>query len=150
MSLEGAIGQAMDCLGSIEQPEWPRYVMSSDFQNFLVLDLETSEKVAFPLAELPQRLEMFDWIAGNQRRSFAEEDEVNFHAAELMGRFGDLGVRLTAPGKVALASRPCQNSDTCDEVSSVMVVAHEGGHECSQQSSQRWRGSGGWPLSSFG
>lgn len=64
--------------------------MSSDFQNFLVLDLETSEKIAFPLTELPQRLELFGWIAGYQRRSFAVEDEVNVPAAELMGRLYDL------------------------------------------------------------
>ena len=89
-SLENAVDQAVDYLGSIKQSDWPRYVMSSDFQNFLVLDLETSEKTAFPLAELPQRLEMFGWIAGYQRRSFAEEDEVNVHAAELMGRLYDL------------------------------------------------------------
>jgi type I restriction-modification system DNA methylase subunit len=89
-SLEDAIDQAVDYLGSIEQSDWPRYVMSSDFQSFLILDLETGEKTAFPLAELPQRLELFGWIAGYQRRSFAEEDEVNVHAAELMGRLYDL------------------------------------------------------------
>lgn len=89
-SLEEAIDQAVDYLGSLKQSDWPRYVMSSDFQNFLILDLETSEKIAFPLTELPQRLEMFGWIAGYQRRSFAQEDEVNVHAAELMGRLYDL------------------------------------------------------------
>jgi len=89
-SLEEAIGQACDYLASVEQSQWPRYVMSSDFQNFLVLDLETGEKTPFPIEELPQRIEMFAWIAGYQRRSFAEEDEVNVHAAELMGRLYDL------------------------------------------------------------
>ena len=38
----------------------------------------------------PQRLEVFGWIAGYQRRGFAEEDEVSVHAAELMGRLYDL------------------------------------------------------------
>jgi len=64
--------------------------MSSDFQNFLILDLETTEQTAFPIAELPQRLEVFGWIAGYQRRSFVEEDEVSVHAAGLMGRLYDL------------------------------------------------------------
>jgi hypothetical protein len=89
-SLEQAINQAVDYLGSIEQSDWPRYVMSSDFQNFRILDLETDETTVFPITELPKRLEMFGWIAGYQRRSFAEEDEVNIHAAELMGRVYDL------------------------------------------------------------
>src|SRR5665647_3411766 len=89
-SLEEAIGQACDYLGSVEHSQWPQYVMSSDFQNFLVLDLETSEKIAFPLTELPQRLELFGWVAGYERRSFAKEDEVSVHAAELMGRLYDL------------------------------------------------------------
>ena len=64
--------------------------MSSDFQNFLILGLETTEQTAFPIAELPQRLELFGWIAGYQRRSFADEDDVDVHAAELMGRLYDL------------------------------------------------------------
>ena len=89
-SLEDAVGQACDYLGSVEPSQWPRYVMSSDFRSFLVLDLETTERTAFPIAELPQRLELFGWIAGYERRSFAEEDEVNVHAAELMGRLYDL------------------------------------------------------------
>ena len=58
-SLEQAIDQAVDYLGSIAQPDWPRYVMSSDFQNFRILDLETDETTVFPITELPQRLEMF-------------------------------------------------------------------------------------------
>jgi len=89
-SLEEAIDQAVDYLGSIAQSHWPRYVMSSDFQNFRILDLDTDQTTVFPITELPQRLEMFGWIAGYQRRSFAEEDEVNIHAAELMGRLYDL------------------------------------------------------------
>ena len=89
-SLDEAIDQACDYLGSVQHSQWPRYVVSSDFQNFLILDLETSEKTAFSIAELPQNIEMFGWIAGYQRRSFAEEDEVNVHAAELMGRLYDL------------------------------------------------------------
>jgi hypothetical protein len=70
-SLEHAIGQACDYLCSVELSQGPRYVMSSDLQNFLILDLETTEQTAFPIAELPQRLEMFVWIAGCQRRGAA-------------------------------------------------------------------------------
>jgi len=89
-SLDDAIAQAVDYLGSIPAADWPRYVLSSDFQSFVVLDLESGEKTRFPLADLPQRLELFGWIAGYERRTFAEEDEVNIHAAELMGRLYDL------------------------------------------------------------
>jgi hypothetical protein len=89
-SLEDAIQQAIDYLGSIPTADWPRYVMSSDSQSFLVQDLESGGATRFALAELPRRLEMFGWIAGYERRSFAEEAQVNVHAAELMGRLYDL------------------------------------------------------------
>src|SRR5450756_1900770 len=108
-SLEEAIGQACDYLGSVEHSQWPRYVMSSDFQNFLVLDLETSEKIAFPLTELPQRLELFGWVAGYERRSFAKEDEVSVHAAELMGRLYDL---LNASGYGGHDSTSCSSASS--------------------------------------
>lgn len=89
-SLTEAIDQAMDYLDAVPQKDWPRYVMSSDFANFVILDLETRDYTEFPLDELPQRLEMFGWIAGYERRTFAEESEVNVRAAELMGRLYDL------------------------------------------------------------
>lgn len=88
--LREAVDQACDYLDSVPQSDWPRYVMSSDFASFLVLDLETHEYTEFPLDELPERLEMFGWIAGYERRAFAEESGVNVKAAELMGRLYDL------------------------------------------------------------
>ena len=89
-SLKAAVDQAFDYLDSVPQSDWPRYVMSSDFADFLILDLDTREYTEFALDELPERLEMFGWIAGYERRAFAEESEVNVKAAELMGRLYDL------------------------------------------------------------
>jgi len=46
----------------------PRMVISSDFGHFRVLDLEAREETHFSLEEFPDRLEMFGFIAGYERR----------------------------------------------------------------------------------
>lgn len=88
-SLEEAEGQALDYLGSIPDYQLPRMVITSDFGHFRVLDLEANEETLFSLEEFPDRLEMFGFIAGYQRRAFKDEHAVNIEAAELMGKLFD-------------------------------------------------------------
>lgn len=88
--LVGAEGQAFDYLFGLKHAEMPRIVISSDFERFIVRDLESGATYAFALEEFPERVEMFAWIAGHERRCFEHEDEVNVKAAELMGRLYDL------------------------------------------------------------
>lgn len=87
--LAGAEGQALDYLGSVADRELPRMVITSDFQHFRVFDMETREHVEFPIAEFPDRLELFGVIAGHERRTFVDEHAVNIEAAELLGHLFD-------------------------------------------------------------
>lgn len=87
--LDAAMDQAQGYLHGVAEEELPRLIVLSDFARFRVLNMETSEEVEFPLEEFPDRLELFTFLAGYRPRWFEEQDEVNVHAAELMGRLHD-------------------------------------------------------------
>lgn len=87
--LDSAMGQAEGYLHGLPEEELPRLIVLSDFANFRVLNLETREEIGFPLEELPDRLELFTFLAGYRPRWFADQDEVNVKAAELMGFLHD-------------------------------------------------------------
>lgn len=85
-----AENQAFDYLYGVSQKDMPKIIISSDFDRFVVRDLEADTTYEFALEDLPQRVEMFAWIAGHEKRHFNQESEVNILAAELMGRLYDL------------------------------------------------------------
>ncbi|MBK9275287.1 MAG: class I SAM-dependent DNA methyltransferase [Flavobacteriales bacterium] len=87
--LEKAFIQANDYFQGLKEHEKPRYLLVSDFQRFRLKDLETGTLTELTLEELPQRIEVFDFIAGYEVRTVREQDPVNIRAAELMGRLHD-------------------------------------------------------------
>ena len=88
-SLEKAHAQAEEYCEAIPHDLFPRYIMVCDFQNFELFDLDENEKATFTLAELPNNIEKFGFIRGLQKRTFKDQDPVNIHASELMGRIHD-------------------------------------------------------------
>ncbi len=74
--------QAFDYFPGIKEKDLPRYVLSSDFQNFDLLDLDTGEENKFTLKELPEKIRLFGFIAGFEEIKVKEEDPVNIAAAE--------------------------------------------------------------------
>ena len=89
-SLEEAEKQALDYLNSLDDVAQPRMVITSDFASFRVLDLETGKSETFPLADFPDHVGTFGFVAGYQSRTFQPEDKVNIKAAEMM-----VGLRRT-------------------------------------------------------
>ena len=94
-SLDAAFGQALDYFDGIKESERPRYVIVSDFARFRLTDLESGnvqelqEFQEFPLAELPQRIELFGFIAGYQAQRVREDDPVNEQAVRMLGDLHD-------------------------------------------------------------
>lgn len=86
--LDEAMGQALDYIDSLNEVDLPRLVVVSDFAEFHVLDLEDSDRIVkkIPIDELPQHIDVFLILAGYVQRKFKDEDVVNVHAAELLGR----------------------------------------------------------------
>jgi hypothetical protein len=82
--------------------EVPRYVIVSDFARIALHDLEPEDQrhlplfdnrrvatIEFPLAEFHKHIHAFAFIAGYQQHKFEEQEPINIHAVEIMGRLHD-------------------------------------------------------------
>lgn len=87
--LDKAYHQAMDYLYGLKQHELPKYILICDFFIFRLYDLEADSIIEFHLPNLVDNVQHFGFIAGYQKREFKEQDPVNVHAAELMGKLHD-------------------------------------------------------------
>jgi len=88
-SLIRAKQQALDYFPGLKDAELPRYLLLSDFQHFELYDLDEDTEVRFALSELEHNVEHFGFVIGLQKRTFREQDPVNIHAAETLGRLHD-------------------------------------------------------------
>lgn len=87
--LAAAERQALDYIDSLTEAETPRWIITSDFRNFRVLDIEAADghdTVCFTLDQLPTHTEDLAFLAGYQTRSFgtAEQEKASVEAAQLM------------------------------------------------------------------
>ncbi|WP_124284641.1 DNA methyltransferase [Streptomyces sp. ADI92-24] len=90
-SLDEAMGQLIDYLPSLPPAEHPWLLVVSDFSRFQWKNLETGSAGSFLLAELPDNLELFWWLAGYQvgHREFGDEVAANLTATELLAEVYD-------------------------------------------------------------
>ena len=87
--LDRAYRQAIDYFPGLQEHELPKYILVCNFQIFRLYDLDENKQHEFPLGDLINHVSLFGFIAGYQKRSIREEDPVNIHAAELMGKLHD-------------------------------------------------------------
>ncbi|MBC7159758.1 MAG: class I SAM-dependent DNA methyltransferase, partial [Porphyrobacter sp.] len=88
LDLGKAQGQALDYVEGIHPTLQPRWVLTCDFQNWVLLDLETGAQLTFPLADLHKHITAFDFMLG-RKVSFETQAGVTIKAAELMGKLHD-------------------------------------------------------------
>jgi len=88
-NLDKAYKQALDYFPGLKDYELPKFVLVSDFARFRLYDLEEDRMHEFELQDLYKNIKEFGFIAGYQKHVFREEDPVNIHAAELMGKLHD-------------------------------------------------------------
>ncbi len=84
-----AAEQAGEYFDALKDFEKPRFQLVCDFQNFELLDRDTRQSQSFKLAELPNKIELFNFISGREQRVFKDQDPVNVKASELMGTIHD-------------------------------------------------------------
>jgi hypothetical protein len=88
--LDRAYDQATDYFEALPDRDLPRYVLVSDFARFRLWDLEKNiEHPEFTLAQLPQRIKLFGFMAGYEVQEIRAQDPVNLKAAERMGKLHD-------------------------------------------------------------
>lgn len=85
-----AEAQALDYIHHLPEAEVPRYVLTSDFKKFRLLDLKSpagKDITEFDLEQLPSKAESLAFLAGYEIRSFGNVDqqEASIKAAKLMG-----------------------------------------------------------------
>ncbi|STC69317.1 DNA methyltransferase [Corynebacterium pilosum] len=67
----------------------PRFVIVSDYSEFVALDTKTNENRVFPVAELPQHFTFFLPWAGMEKAQYVAESHADVKAAERMGKLFD-------------------------------------------------------------
>lgn len=87
--LDKAIEQAHGYLHGLKSHELPKYILVSDFENFRLLNLDTAETQHFTISEFSERVDLFGFIAGYEKRTYKEQDPANIEAAERMGKLHD-------------------------------------------------------------
>jgi hypothetical protein len=87
--LSKAIEQAKDYLPGIKEVDLPKYILVSDFEKMILLDLDDGSRNEFNVSELYKNVRLFGFMAGYTKGVIKEEDPVNIKAAELMGKFHD-------------------------------------------------------------
>ena len=85
-----AEAQALDYIHHLDEPEVPRYILTSDFRKFRLLDLQAPEGkdlTEFELEQLPNKAESLAFLAGYETRIFGNVDqqEASIKAAKIMG-----------------------------------------------------------------
>ena len=87
--LEAARRQALEYCAGVNVDERPRYLLTCDFQDFVLRDLSERETIRFKLADLPDHVEAFSFMFGLQERVYRDQDPANVRASELVGRLHD-------------------------------------------------------------
>jgi hypothetical protein len=81
--------QALSYFPSLKEEELPRYLLVCDFQHFELFDLELGLEWKFPLRDLPNKVQLFDFVRGVQQRVFRDQDPVNIRASDIMANLHD-------------------------------------------------------------
>ncbi len=89
LDLRKAETQALDYLTGIHPTQQPRFILTCDFQTWVLRDRDApGDPLNFKLADLHKHVQAFDFMLG-RRVSFERQEAVTIKAAELMGRIHD-------------------------------------------------------------
>lgn len=89
-SLDRALSQAEEYCVNIDEHSEPRYILACDFQTFHLVDRKERKEYNFELSDLPNNIQHFDFIRGIEHDEIVDEDPVNIHATELLGKIFEL------------------------------------------------------------
>ena len=89
--LVDAMEQLVDYLPGVADIDLPQLLVVCDFNTFVVRDVDARTETTFPLAELPQHIEMFAFLAGYDRAHVVagDSEEANYQATELLAQVHD-------------------------------------------------------------
>ncbi len=88
-NFDKATSQAFEYLENLDENELPECVLISDFARFRLFNLETKEETEFLIEELPDKIHLFGFISGYEKREYKEQDPVNIKVALKLGELHD-------------------------------------------------------------
>jgi type I restriction-modification system DNA methylase subunit len=89
-NLSKAMTQLYNYLPKIPEESVPKYLLVSDFNNFLLLRLLTKDRYEFKTSNFYKNVEKFADIVGDTSdKVYGEQEEVNVRAADMMARLHD-------------------------------------------------------------
>lgn len=88
--LNKATIQAFSYFDGLQEEELPRFIIASDFDNFLLIDLDTNNEHNIKLNEFPENIHLFSFMLGQMPTRYADNDPVNIKAAQLMAKLRNL------------------------------------------------------------
>ena len=98
--LDKAYTQATEYFHGLKNEELPRSVLVSDFQNLHLYNLEThAEPVKIKLADLAQKIDHFQFLAGYEQLAIENQQKINEKAAEKMADLHDAIKKTGYDGK---------------------------------------------------
>lgn len=88
-----AFRQALNYANTMQFSQRPRYIITSNFQEFRIYDLDKENAEAnflsFTLAELPEQIYLLDFLIDPQRARAVREEKVSMDAGQLVGKLYD-------------------------------------------------------------
>lgn len=88
-----AFRQALNYANTMQFSQRPRYIITSNFQEFRIYDLDKENAEAnylsFTLAELPEQIHLLDFLIDPQRARAVREEKVSMDAGQLVGKLYD-------------------------------------------------------------
>ena len=85
-SLDAAFNQAADYFTALPEAERPRYIITSDFARFRLIDLRSDTPHECTLAQLAQRADWFSFLLQDEPAEIAEESKIDRKAAYQVSR----------------------------------------------------------------
>jgi type I restriction-modification system DNA methylase subunit len=84
--LDAAFAQASEYFLALKEAERPRYIITSDFARFRLIDLRTDTAHECTLKELPKRADWFAFLVEDAADDIAEESKIDRKAAYQVSR----------------------------------------------------------------
>ncbi len=81
--------QAQDYFVKLKDGEHPRYLLTCDFQNFWLKDLEEGTELRFALNELPKHVNAFSFMRGQKPARIHAQDPINDKAVKKLSKLHD-------------------------------------------------------------
>ena len=87
--LDKAFTQATEYFEGLKENDLPKFVVIADFARFRLYDLDEGTQQEFLLEELPDKIHLFGFISGYEKREYKDQDPVNIAVAETVGKLHD-------------------------------------------------------------